>query len=117
VFYYIHAEASNGKEQVRPMPAPSGYWKFNVLSTPTGISEVELSVGVFPNPSTGQFNINFDRVDEIDYSVFDVTGKQIFSESARSKAFVLNLENYGTGLYLLKLEWEGGTKTIRLQVL
>ena len=117
VFYYIHAEASNGKEQVRPMPAPSGYWKFNVLSTPTGISEVELSVGVFPNPSTGQFNINFDRVAEVYYSVFDVTGKEICSGAARSKAFLLNLENYSTGLYLLKLEWEGGAKTIRLQVL
>ena len=31
VQYYIHANAKNGKEQIRPMVAPEGYFKFRIL--------------------------------------------------------------------------------------
>ncbi|MBK5286288.1 MAG: agmatine deiminase family protein, partial [Bacteroidia bacterium] len=31
VYYYVHATAVSGKQQVRPMPAPAGYWAFNIL--------------------------------------------------------------------------------------
>lgn len=117
VFYYIHGEATNGKEQVRPITAPDGYWKFKVLSSPTEIEELELQIGVYPNPSTGQFNINFDRMENVDYAIFDVRGKQLMNGNSGSKYFVVNLEDASGGLYLLKLSWEGGTKTIRLQVL
>jgi len=37
--------------------------------------------------------------------------------NSSSKSFSVNLEDAPSGLYLLKLEWEGRTKTIRLQVL
>jgi len=30
VYYYINALANSGKQQVRPMPAPNGYWFFDV---------------------------------------------------------------------------------------
>ncbi len=30
IYYYIHAVANSGKEQVRPMPAPEGYFHFMV---------------------------------------------------------------------------------------
>jgi len=117
VFYYIHGQATNGKEQVRPITAPSGYWKFKVLSSPTEIAELELLVGVYPNPSFGQFNINFERTENVDYAIFDVTGKSMMNGNSSSKSFSVNLEDAPSGLYLLKLEWEGRTKTIRLQVL
>jgi agmatine deiminase len=117
VFYYIRGEATNGKEQVRPMPAPQGYWTFKVLSSPTEIEELELQVGAYPNPSTGPFNINFDRMENVSFAIFDVTGKQMANGKSYSKSFSLNLEDAPSGLYLLKLDWEGETKTIRLQVL
>jgi len=75
VFYYVHGQATTGKQQVRPMPAPQGYWMFSVLGNPTGIQERELLVGVYPNPSLGLFNISFNRTENVIYSVLDVTGK------------------------------------------
>ncbi|TNF27795.1 MAG: T9SS type A sorting domain-containing protein [Bacteroidetes bacterium] len=53
VFYYIHAEANNGKQQNRPMPAPQGYWEFKILSDPTGLAEhAQNELAVYPNPTT-----------------------------------------------------------------
>lgn len=53
IFYYVHAVANNGKEQVRPITAPEGWWKFRVLGPasvldPAGPSITEL----FPNPTS-----------------------------------------------------------------
>src|SRR6185503_8482046 len=54
IFYYIHATAVSGKQQVRPMPAPDGYWEFRILVpvSTTGPVMQELRMdNVFPNPA------------------------------------------------------------------
>jgi agmatine deiminase len=118
VFYYVHAEASNGKQQVRPMPAPEGYWKFKVLEDITGIEEKNLTVSVYPNPSKGHFRISLNEAIVGGYSVYDLTGKAIVSGVPfNSNVLNLNLENQKSGLYLLRLDWEGGQKSIRLHKL
>ena len=117
VFYYVFGEANNGKQQVRPMPAPQGYWMFKILGDPTGIQERELLVGVYPNPSSGLFNVNLDRTENVRYSVLDVTGKVILTNEPSSKGLRIDLRDNVSGLYLLKMEWEGGNKAIRLQKL
>ena len=53
VYYYVQATSVSGKTQVRPLPAPAGYWKFDVLAS-VGIPEMHdsFTVGkVFPNPA------------------------------------------------------------------
>ena len=51
VYYYIAANSVSGKSQVRPMPAPAGYWKFEVTGT-TGFAESFTNEiqSIFPNP-------------------------------------------------------------------
>ena len=41
IYYYVDATSVSGKMQVRPMPAPAGYWKFKVLGNPTGVEAVK----------------------------------------------------------------------------
>ena len=53
VFYYVQGTADSGKTQVRPMPAPEGYWSFDVtgdVSVP--INERAIFVPLFPNPAS-----------------------------------------------------------------
>ena len=52
IYYYISATSSSGKTQVRPMPAPAAYWKFDVTGT-TAINEIPFDdtiLPIFPNP-------------------------------------------------------------------
>ncbi len=57
--YYIHAEAFSGKEQLRPMVAPEGYFRFRVLR-PNGIPapDASWSIALFPNPIRAGENAN-----------------------------------------------------------
>lgn len=54
VQYYVEAESTSGKTQVRPMPAPDGYWEFTVFDD--GLANLEHSSivkkAVYPNPAT-----------------------------------------------------------------
>ena len=97
------------------MPAPQGYWMFSVLGNPTGIQERELLVGVYPNPSLGLFNISFNRTENVIYSVLDVTGKVVLTSTSSSEHINIDLRDNVPGLYVLKIDWEGGSKAIRLQ--
>lgn len=81
VYYYIHAEANSGKQQVRPMPAPAAYFLFNVLGT-TGMNEVASSVTAepaFPNPASAItcIPLHVSQTQHIDITLSDITGKQV----------------------------------------
>ena len=51
--YYIHGEATSGKQLNRPMPAPEGYWYFKVLGDDVSVNEnsaLEI-LPIYPNPA------------------------------------------------------------------
>lgn len=52
VYYYLHATANSGKQQVRPLPAPEGYFDFEVRqSVGTDESATPRLERIFPNPA------------------------------------------------------------------
>lgn len=127
IFYYIHAQANSGKQQVRPMPAPDGYWHFRVLGTSTvGIEENianVFSASLFPNPSKGITCIPFhtDRPLEGKIFVTDAAGKVVEIlytggfKQGESKFFV-NTTNWAAGLYMVVAETNNGRITQKLIV-
>ncbi|MDF2436454.1 MAG: peptidylarginine deiminase-like enzyme [Bacteroidota bacterium] len=54
IYYYIKGHANSGKEQVRPMPAPTGNFEFRVLGA-TSVNELGAvnMKPAYPNPSHG----------------------------------------------------------------
>lgn len=115
VFYYIHAEATNGKQQNRPMPAPSAFWKFKVLADPTGITEKELAFNVFPNPSNGYFVVKSKLSVDASATVIDALGRVVLQKQERSERIEIDLSAAPSGIYTLIVEWDGGSKALKLQ--
>ena len=61
VYYYIHSQAASGKEQVRPIVAPEGWWRFHVSGGATvGAAEAPLLAEVFPNPAQELLYVRID---------------------------------------------------------
>jgi hypothetical protein len=108
VYYYIDATSNSGKQQVRPITAPEGYWKFNIGIT-TGIAAVPNNFeikDIFPNPGSAiscipvTSNINT----QLNVSLYDVTGrfvKQIFNGniSVGDKNLFINCAEFDAGVY------------------
>ena len=94
------------------MPAPAGYWKFDVLA-PTAIGEegpAEQMLNAFPNPSKGITCIPLilSASEKITASLTDVNGRTVaniydgFLNKGEQKLFV-NTENVAAGVYLISV--------------
>lgn len=126
VYYYIEGESNSGKKQVRPMPAPKGYFSFLVIGSPTGISENEPMIKmkpVFPNPSKGITCIPFfcNRNMNGTIRLLDITGKEIEiiyegAIEAGEKNYFINTMDISSGAYLIDVQTDEGHITQKLMV-
>lgn len=113
VYYYIGASSVSGKSQVRPMPAPSGWWKFDVTGT-TAVNDVTASVqmgDVFPNPCRGITCIPLEVVQSslVSLKLLDITGRIVADlgqqKVAAGKANVFfNAADLPEGIFMLQVQ-------------
>jgi agmatine deiminase len=125
VYYYIQASSVSGKTQVRPMPAPAGYWRFDVLG-PAGIQNNPMGsafLPAYPNPSHGITCIPVNSLTNTKGSItlMDLTGREvsrIFEGEipAGDKNYFLDSSAIPAGAYLIVLRTEEGTTTEKLMV-
>jgi agmatine/peptidylarginine deiminase len=111
IYYYISATANSGKTQVRPMPAPDGWWSFEVLGTLSVYEPVVPSFSpAFPNPSHGLtcIPLNMPTADQGTLELIDMTGRTVLmihqgTFAAGVKNYFLNSEGVAPGAYQIVL--------------
>lgn len=127
VFYYLSGTSVSGKQQVRPITAPAGFYSFRVLEN-TGIqdfssSEFFLLEDIFPNPSKGITCIplftsasektTIDCLNALGETVETVFGG--FSKPGENKYFV-DTNSFSSGVYFIRCRMGGVFKIKRFVV-
>ena len=111
IYYYIGASANSGKTQVRPMPAPSAYFYFEVTG-PMSVNENANPVfeHAFPNPSHGLtcVPLTMPATDEGRMVLIDMMGREVMVVHEGTfvqgeKKYFLNTELLEAGAYQLVL--------------
>lgn len=74
------------------------------------IDEIENNVSVYPNPTGGIVNINAEGIQNI--IVMNALGQKVF-ETVENQ---INLSQFGTGLFMLRIETENGVSVQRVMV-
>lgn len=125
VYYYIEGNSNTGKKQVRPMPAPAGYFTFLVIGA-TGISDNEPAFTMkpaFPNPSKGITCIPFNSNRPLTGSIklIDIAGKEVETiyegtMEAGEKNYFVNTINLDAGVYFIATETNQGRFIQKLMV-
>jgi hypothetical protein len=72
----------------------------------TALSEVK----VYPNPSTGVFNIAYYGSETLQYIIYDLTGKTLMSGTGNQ----INLSNRAIGMYFAKITDGTAVRTLKL---
>ena len=70
---------------------------------------------IYPNPSTGIFNLKTNSSQPISISVLDITGKEIFNQqnlNISDSTYKIDLNNYSSGVYILNIQ-TSTTRTIK----
>jgi agmatine/peptidylarginine deiminase len=118
VHYYIRGEATSGKVQVRPMPAPEGYFDFRVMTELVDVAEGSFAefMPVYPNPASA---ITVVPLAMTNYStgtlkIFDMMGRQVQTihsggfQKGESK-FFFDASVLSSGMYAIVLETEASS--------
>jgi agmatine deiminase len=111
--YYVEGESVSGKVQVRPLPAPQGFWSFEILGAPNSVSEFTSTTvnRVYPNPASSITCIEIENefATNAIISLVDMTGrsiKTIHSGMVRSGSsnFFIDAEQFESGVYQVYIQ-------------
>jgi agmatine/peptidylarginine deiminase len=125
VFYYLEGEANDGKQQVRPIVAPAGTWRFMVLGSPLGVPDAAAPViaDVYPNPAVSVVVVDLAdpgrtpvRMRLVDMAGRDVRPVFAGRPPADGRLF-LDLSGLPAGSYTLVLDSDHGRSAHRLMKL
>ena len=88
----------------------TGRWEFlhdNVgvdVTNTTGIDDIEPTISsVYPNPSNDVVNVSLDKGQLLKIELFSMTGRLIFKKDLNSKTYTLNIGDYPSGVYLVRV--------------
>ena len=85
-------------------------YALNIPIEPTGIYEFDSDeFTIYPNPSDGKFTINTAFNTACAITIIDAQGKTIRQLTDERKIFSVNISNYSSGIYLIKIQTENKT--------
>ena len=120
VYYYIHAEANNGKQQSRPITAPDGYYYFVVTgdgSTSAALTEKEETIlsSLYPNPAHDitSLKINHLKGEQVKIDIYAITGElvkplydgKIYEDE---RQFFIDVSSLSSGVYFVTVTSSNG---------
>lgn len=96
-------------------------WKhINMLECDQTGQKEELdsfSFHVYPNPSSGAFNINFDSTpSSLDLSIYNLQGQRLFEQNFQNRASISFNPNLASGHYILELKTGSQAKHVSIVI-
>ena len=129
IYYYIQATAFSGKTLARPLPAPAGYFDFNILedtitepvdtitepidttSYAYDMTPFDIDLGVYPNPASALTCIPIESAKAFNAKLYltDILGKEVAQiHQGQVKApktnFFIRANEFTPGVYFITLE-------------
>jgi hypothetical protein len=85
------------------------------VNAPTGLEPGnEVSLSVYPNPTTGAFRIGTGSEKAVELSVYGLTGSLVYKNAAYISGESIDLKSAPAGTYLLRIKGQRGIWTERL---
>ena len=79
-----------------------------------GVDELFADTKVYPNPTNGQVTIEADGMNRV--TVTNALGQTVYDALANANQMVLDLSQYGTGMYLIRISFDNGVGVKRVSV-
>lgn len=121
VYYFIVAEAVNGKTFARPITAPEGWWKFCVTESVNTKEQLASIQAIYPNPASAITVIPVQAAQKVQGKivVFNSLGqeiKTIFSGEipAGASNYFLDAGKFAAGAYWVKCQAGNQVSTQKL---
>ena len=103
VVYNTYSSAANSEAQGVQQP-----YEISVVTSIYKQPNMAIECTVFPNPSTHflQLQIEGDDLEEVNYQLYDVTGKLLERNQVNTRLTTINMKKYVSATYLLYVSKE-----------
>jgi len=81
-----------------------------------GLKMTENDISVYPNPSNGRFKIHSDLKSIQSIEIFDINGRQIFTDTKFNNSDEVDLSSTPKGIYFLKMETNLSSKSTKILI-
>ena len=80
---------------------------------------IQSNIRVFPNPTTYMVNVDLSQLTQGEYQLYlvDLQGKVIYQQTTTEKSIELDMRNYSTGSYVLKVQTKGTQQIDTFQII
>ena len=80
---------------------------------------IQSNIRVFPNPTTYMVNVDLSQLSQGEYQLYlvDLQGKVIYQQTTTEKSIELDMRNYSTGSYVLKVQTKGTQQIDTFQII
>ena len=68
------------------------------------INELNNVIKIYPNPTTGELNIDFGQTQQYIIEINDITGKTIFTDFGNNSILNYNVSLLSKGIYILNIK-------------
>ena len=100
----------------REIHAGCGTWGIEAHEAPEPVEGPTQSVEVFPNPAKDRINIRFAEEGDAVVSLYDMTGRLVYTTNATTQCFVIPTQGLSQGIYTLVVNVGGKQSVDRVVV-
>jgi hypothetical protein len=76
--------------------------------------EVGNNLKMYPNPAQNIVNIEVQNLDNTSVEVYDINGRQLFTQKLNNTTNTVNIEKFAVGVYMFKVSSSQGTATSKV---
>ncbi|MBR4137637.1 MAG: thiol protease/hemagglutinin PrtT [Bacteroidales bacterium] len=88
---------------------------FVVVTAPLAVAENNVNARIYPNPTTG--NIRIEASDLNNVAVYNLVGQKVYEENINGDECVINMKDFGSGIYMVKIQTVNGSTTQKVSVI
>ena len=100
-----------------PVGAVGGTVHIIVEETTTDIPTLEeMGINVFPNPTSTVLNIELTQAREQQVTLYNALGQAVYTKTQTDSVLAIPVEKLASGIYLLNIETEEATRTMKVMI-
>ena len=96
--------------------AACGTWGIGAPEAPEPVEGPTQCVEIFPNPAKDRINVRFVETNEAAVSLYDMTGRLVYTANATTQCFVIPTQGLSQGIYTLVVNVAGKQQVNRVVV-
>lgn len=86
-----------------------------VVVTVTSVAENSIDARVYPNPTANSVKIEADGLNSV--AVYDFVGQKVYEENINGDECVINMKEFGCGIYMVKIRTASGSTIQKISVI